>query len=98
MSISTVPWVVACVTALGFGLLARRTGRRWSLWALAGGFFALIVSTIVWGLGQAASIPYSDHDVSVFHIRWTVEAIIIVAVCGGALFLALRGKLGTQLK
>jgi hypothetical protein len=85
-----MPWLVAAVTAAWFGLMARRVQASIALWALGGGFFALIVTTIVWGLGQASSIPFSDRDTTVFHVRWTLESAVLVAIGGGLLALQLR--------
>ena len=53
-----------------------------ALFALGGGFFALTVTTVVWGVGQAAAIPFSDADKVAFHIRWTVEALILIVAFG----------------
>ena len=84
------PWIIAALAAAWFGLMAHRAGRSVALWALGGGFFGLTVTTIVWGVGQAAALPFSDQDRTTFHIRWTVEALVIVGVCSGALMLFLK--------
>jgi len=85
-----VPWIIAGLTAAFFGFMAHRAGRSVTLWALGGGFFGLTVTTIVWGVGRAAAIPFSDQDRTRFHIRWTVEALVIVAACSAALMLYLK--------
>ena len=84
------PWIIAGLTAAWFGFLAHRAGRSVTLWALGGGFFGLTVTTIVWGVGQAAAIPFSDQDRTNFRIWWAVGALVIVAVCSGALMLFLK--------
>src|SRR5215831_9468466 len=84
------PWIIAALAAAWFGFMAHRAGRSVTIWALGGGFFGLTVTTIVWGVGQAAAIPFSDQDRTAFQIRWTVEALVIVTVCSGALMLYLK--------
>lgn len=80
MNITIVPWFIAAFGAACFGALARYFGRNWVPWALSGGFAALITTTIIWGIGSAADIPFSDHDRLVFHLRWTAEALAAVVV------------------
>ena len=87
-----VPWIMAAVTAVWFGLMARQAARSMTLWAAGGGFFALTVTTIIWGIGQAAAIPFSDSDQVGFHVRWTVEAFVIVVLLGWVPAFYLRGK------
>jgi hypothetical protein len=84
------PWIIAALAAAWFAFMAHRAGRSVTIWALGGGFFGLTVTTIVWGVGQAEAIPFSDQDGTTFQIRWTVEAFAIVAVCSGALMLYLK--------
>jgi len=94
MSIVSVPWIVAGLGAVSFALLARRVKRSQPLWGLAGGFFGLVVTTIIWGLGQAAAVPFSDHQRIMFHLRWTLEAVVIVALAGVLMALCLKDKSG----
>ncbi|HVV70876.1 MAG TPA: hypothetical protein VHI52_05140 [Verrucomicrobiae bacterium] len=90
MNITVVPWIVAAFSAACFALMARHFGRSWAPWGLAGGFFALIVTTIVWGVGHAAGIPFSDHDRTMFHLRWTLESLGLVVIVMALLALRLR--------
>ncbi len=82
MSITTIPWVLAGVNAVWFGLMARRAQGNWVLWALGGGVFALVTSTIIFGLGQASCIPFSDHERAVLHTQWTLLSIVVTAALG----------------
>ncbi len=82
MNITTIPWIVAVVAALAFGWLAHRAERGWLSWALGGGLLGLLATTIIWGVGQAAAIPFSDHARTMQHIHWTLEAVGVVVVCG----------------
>jgi hypothetical protein len=84
------PWILAAATALWFGLMARRAARAWTLWGLGGGVFGLVTATIVWGVGESASIPFSEHDLELFHIKWTIIAVILIGVLGWLLTLGLH--------
>ena len=72
--------------------MARHFGRNLLPWALSGGFASLIVTTIIWGVGRAADIPFSDHDRLVFHLRWTLEALATVVAVLVLLILRLRAQ------
>ena len=90
MEITTIPWLLAFVAAAWFGLMARGAGRNWVLWGLGGALFALVTSTIVFGLGSASCIPFSDHDRSVFHLQWTVISVVLIAAGGWLLTMSLH--------
>lgn len=83
MSITIIPWLLACATAVWFGLLAVRAGKSWPLWGLAGGAFGLVSSTCVFGLGQAAGIPFSDEARTALHVEWMLAAVAIILLVGG---------------
>jgi hypothetical protein len=82
MSVSFVPWALAAATAAWFGWMAGRNGRNWALWALGGGLFALVASTIIFGLGHASATPFSDQERTKLHYEWTVLSIVVIAVVG----------------
>ena len=65
--------------------MASRAGRSWILWAVGGAAFGLVISTIVLGLAQAASIPFSDQERRADQIKWTVTAVVIIAAAGWVL-------------
>jgi hypothetical protein len=90
MSLTTIPWIVAVITALWFGFMARQAERNWVLWGLGGGLFGLVTSTIVFGLGHASSIPFSEHERSALQAEWTVISVLLVAVVGWLLTLSLH--------
>jgi hypothetical protein len=83
MSMNGISWLLAAATAVWFGLLAVKAGKSWPLWALAGGFFGLISSTCIFGLGQATAIPFSDRARTVLHVEWTLAAVAVILVVGG---------------
>jgi hypothetical protein len=62
--------------------MAGRSGRNWALWALGGGLFALSTSTIIFGLGHASAIPFSDQENTKLHYEWTALSILVIAVVG----------------
>jgi hypothetical protein len=83
--IGAVPWPVAAATAIWFGVMAYKAGKNASLWAIGGGMLALIITTLVMGLGQAAFIPFTSEQESMFRIKIAALAIFIV-FCLGWLF------------
>ena len=85
MEIGAIPWVLALVTAAWFGWMAYRADRNATLWVVGGAAFGLVISTIVLGLGQASTIPFSDQQRTAEQIKWTTAAILIIAVGGWAL-------------
>jgi hypothetical protein len=85
MELGNVPWLLALLTAAWFGWMAWNAARNWILWAVGGAAFGLVASTIVIGLANAASIPFSDHDRHIDHVKWTAAAVIVILVLGWAL-------------
>ncbi len=75
-------WVLALATALWFGLMALKAHRAWGLWAVAGGLFALVTTTIVLGLEEAAFIPFSSREAALFHWRAVGISILIILFFG----------------
>jgi hypothetical protein len=90
MEIGMAPWLLALLTAGWFGWMARREERNLALWAVGGFAFGLVTSTLVLGLGQASSIPFSDHERKVDQIEWTVAAVVLIAVAGWLLTASLH--------
>ena len=90
MSLTTVPWIIAIITSLWFGFMALRAERNWVLWGLGGGLFALVTSTIVFGLGHASSTPFSEHERSSLQVQWSVISILLVGIIGWLLTLGLH--------
>ena len=91
MELAFLPWLLATLAAMWFGWMAYRADRSPTLWAVGGATFALVTSTIVLGLGQAVSIPYSDQDRAVEQAEWVVTAVALIAVLGWVLTLSLHG-------
>jgi uncharacterized membrane protein YidH (DUF202 family) len=85
MEIGQIPWLLTIITAGWFWWMAKRAERSVTLWAVGGAAFGLVISTIVLGLGHAASIPFSDHERTVDQIKWTAAAVFIIGVGGWTL-------------
>jgi hypothetical protein len=85
-----VPWALALATGVWFALMARKADRSLVQWALTGLVFGLVVGTIVLGLGQATGIPYSDHERTAMHVKWTAAAAAIIAVFGWVITMGLH--------
>ena len=85
MELGPIPWLLTILTAGWFGWMANRAGRTWILWAVGGVAFGLVTSTIVLGLGQAANIPFSDHERRVDQAEWATVAVLLILIIGLAL-------------
>ncbi len=85
MSMTIVPWVLGVATAVWFGWLALRAGKSCVLWSLAGGFFGLVSSTCVFGLGHATGIAFSDSARTALQVEWALAAIAVILLVGGLL-------------
>jgi hypothetical protein len=83
--IGAVPWPVAFATAAWFGVMAYKARKNAVLWGIGGGMLGLVVTTIVMGLGQAAFIPFTNGEESMFRLKIGALAIFIV-FCFGWLF------------
>jgi len=92
MSMNAIAWALAGATAVWFALLAVRSGKNWALWGLAGGCFALVSSTCIFGLGHAAAIPFSDRERAALHVEWTLVAVAVILLVGGLLTWNIRRK------
>jgi hypothetical protein len=83
--IGMIPWPVAAATAAWFGLMAHKAGKNSVVWAIGGGVLALVITTIVVGLGQATFIPYYTDEITTFRLKAAGLAIVLV-FCLGWLF------------
>jgi hypothetical protein len=83
--IGVIPWPVAAATAVWFGVMAYKAGKNALLWGIGGGLLALVVTTVVMGLGQAAFVPFTGAEQSMFRVKIGALAIFIV-FCLGWLF------------
>ena len=82
METERLPWLFAILTACWFGWMAHRAERSWALWAVGGAIFGLVASTIVIGLGNAVSLPYSMHERTVHGLKWTLAGAVFIVVVG----------------
>lgn len=83
--IGAIPWPVAVATAVWFGVMAYKARKNAVLWAIGGGLLALVVTTVVMGLGQAAFIPFTSAQETMFRLKIAAFAVFIV-FCLGWLF------------
>ncbi len=87
-----IPWLLALATGTWFGLMAHRAGRNWFLWAFSGALFALVTTTLVLGLGEAAFIPMTVGAHRVFLARAAGVAVLIIVVVGWMVTGSLHGQ------
>jgi hypothetical protein len=85
-------WVLAFAAAVCFGAMARRAGRVWLVWAIAGGVFSLVTATFVLGVATAAFIPLSAEACTAFRIKSVAAAAAIIAALGWLLTRNLHGQ------
>jgi hypothetical protein len=90
METERIPWLLAALTAGWFGWMAHRAGRTATLWAVGGAAFGLVISTLVLGLGNATSIPFSDHERSVDQAEWIITSAVLIAIIGWLLTASLH--------
>jgi hypothetical protein len=93
VTINIAPWIFAGLTAISFGMLAARAQRNWVLWAIGGGLFALVVTTVVFGLSRATLIPISDDTISHVRIRAMLLTLLLLLVLGWIFTNSLHGHL-----
>ncbi len=77
-----IPWVLGLLTALWFGWMAYAARRNRLFWAFGGGLFALVAATLLFGLGHAAAIPFSEAERIRQHLGWALGSIFLIVVLG----------------
>src|SRR6516162_3023560 len=85
METEGAPWLFALLTAAWFWWMANRANRTRTLWAVGGGAFGLVISTLILGLGRARTIPISDHQRSVSQFKWAIVAALVIVIAGWVL-------------
>jgi hypothetical protein len=90
MSDMFIPWSLAGLAAIWFGTVARRAGRNWLLWAIAGGITGLVICTFILGLEHATFIPYSVKDQSGFRFKVLALSVAVMLLVGLVLTIPLR--------
>jgi len=70
--------------------MAWRAERNWVQWVLGGGLFALVTSTIIFGLGHASTTPFSERERSALQLEWTIISVVLILVIGWLLTLSLH--------
>jgi hypothetical protein len=86
-----LPWLAAFVTALWFGWLAGRAGVTRTLWVCGGFCFALVTTTIVLGLSEAAFIPMSHDAVVHFQTKCVALTVALLVFFGWIFTASLHG-------
>lgn len=81
----TTEWIIALLTGIGFGALAWRARRSVVMWGIAGAFLGLVVTTIVFGLGESAFVPFSNAEDRSFYRREFVVSIVVIVILGAIL-------------
>jgi uncharacterized membrane protein YhhN len=84
------PWLFALGTAVWFGIMALRAGRSWFGWAIGGGVFALVVSTIVLGISNAMFLPVSHAASDAHQVKSAVVTLAVVVVLGWLVTMSLH--------
>jgi len=93
MTVNIAPWFFAAATAVCFGVLAHRSQRNRILWAIGGGLFALVVTTIVFGVSRASLIALSHETTVHARIRAILISFLMVLVFGWIFTNNLHGHL-----
>src|SRR5690242_1354693 len=82
METEGVPWLFALVTAAWFWWMADRAHRTRTLWAVGGGAFGLVFSTLVLGLGRSRRMAFSEHQRSISDLKWELAAAVVIFIGG----------------
>lgn len=96
--IGSIPWPVAAATAIWFGVMAYKAGKNCVVWAIGGGVFAVMVTTLVMGLAQATFIPFHTDEAAPFRLKVAGLAILLVFGVGWLFTGSLHRHLLTSLK
>jgi hypothetical protein len=96
--IGSIPWPIAAATAAWFGLMAYKAGKNCVVWAIGGGVLALVVTTIVVGLGQATFLPFDSEQVGPFRMKVAALAILLVLGLGWLFTWSLHQRLRASWK
>ncbi len=84
-TIFTLPWLFTAVAALWLGVVGWKAGRSWLAWAIGAALATLAVTTIIFGLAHAASIPFSDYDRAAFRARTALALSFLLLVVAGTI-------------
>ena len=90
------PWIFVVLAAVWFAWLGYKADGRWIRWSVGGALYALVATTMVIGLSDAAFIPVS-HEAEASHgLKKMILASLPILVVGGFVMLLLfkRGRLG----
>ena len=91
------PWIISIAAAAWFGLMGQKTRGQWFAWGLVGAIFALISSTMVLGVCEAAFIPISPDATEAFKFKSVVLAIVPTLLFGSIPLIQLLRK-GSSVK
>jgi hypothetical protein len=78
--------------AIWFGVVARKAGRRWYVWALIGAAITFVVANAVRLIGNTVFGPFSLDGVIPFLIISAVITVGIVLAIGAVIVSALKNQ------
>jgi len=85
-----MPYVIGVFSGLLFAVIAWRTRCAISLWGIGGAIFGLTLATIVFGVGHAVSVPYSDEVTGKYNRISAVVSVVFIALVAAAVLFALK--------
>jgi hypothetical protein len=85
-----VAWLFSLATGSWFGLTAAKAGRSWVGWAGGGAIFALIISTMILGLGRATLLPIRTDAYTLMLLKCTVASAVVIGIAGWLMLRTLR--------
>lgn len=75
-----LPWTLAAFGGLAFAYIAFRSGGSKFLWAIMGALWSLLLSTVLLGLADATTVPYSHSNYEHFQtLAAAASAFVLVA-------------------
>jgi hypothetical protein len=86
--------ILPLIMAIWFGLVARKAGRRWYVWALIGAAITFVVANAVSYMGNVLFGPFSLDSVVTFTIISAVVSIGMVLAVGAVIVATLKKQPG----
>ena len=81
--LQSVPWLVAFATGAWCCVVAWRSRQSRVFWVIGGAVYALIVSTMVIGLFQAAFIPLRESAATWLAVKAIGISVLLIGIPGG---------------
>ena len=86
------PWILSLLTAIWYGIMGHKASGHWLRWALNGALFALVASTLVLGVCNAAFIPRSHEEYVSLQVKSLLLAFLPILLVGGSMMIMLMRK------